>query len=145
MSHVETVKVTILDLKALKAACIRLGVEFREGQTTYAWFGRSVGDYKIPDGMTGADLGHCSHAIHVKGVEYEVGLVAKKDGKPGYTLAYDFWGPGQGLLKKFGKTLGELVNAYTAEVLKAKARAKGYVVREESVAGKIKIYVTGIR
>ena len=31
MSHVETARVSVVDLKALKAACTRLGVEFVEG------------------------------------------------------------------------------------------------------------------
>ena len=100
MSHVETVKVNITDLEALKKACERLGVEFHEGQTHYEWYGHSVGDYPIPAGLTKTDLGHCAHAIHVPGVKYEIGIVPNKSGK-GYTLAYDFWGPGQGLQKKF--------------------------------------------
>ena len=45
MSHVSTINVEIRDLEALKEACKVLGLEFKEGQKTYKWFGRHVGDY----------------------------------------------------------------------------------------------------
>ena len=143
MSHVETVNTQILDLASLKKACERLGVEFIEGRKTYKWFGRSVGDYPLPAGYTAADLGKCDHVIKVPGVEYEIGVVQKKNGK-GYDLLFDFWGPGQGLLQKFSKGLTKLVDAYSVETLKAKARAKGYLCSEQQLPnGKTKLTVTG--
>lgn len=143
MSHVESVKTTITDLSALKAACTRMGVEFVEGKKAYRWFGRSVGDYPLPAGFTKDDLGKCDHVIKVPGTDYEVGVVKLKD-KPGYTMLYDFWGPGQGLLKKFGTGLTKLVDNYSVEALKSKARAKGYLTTETTAPnGAIILKVTG--
>jgi hypothetical protein len=158
MSHVERVNVVITDLKALEAACKRLGVEFAEGKKTYNWFETSVGDYKLPDGFAASDLGKCAHAIKVPGVTYEVGVVPARnpDGTPakGFTLLYDFWGvggkrrqggvhDGQQLKKKFGEGLTKLVDAYSLEALKAKARAQGHITREVvRPDGKINLHVT---
>jgi hypothetical protein len=154
MSHVESVNVVITDLKALEAACARLGVEFVQNKKTYEWFGTSVGDYKLPVGFAASDLGHCAHAIRVPGVTYEVGVVPARnpDGTPakGFTLLYDFWGTGANkrhdgelLKKKFGAGLTQLVDAYSIEALKAKARAQGHLTREVvRPDGKINLHVT---
>lgn len=141
MSHIETVKTTLTDIKAVRAACERLGVEFVEGKRTYKWYGRALG--KVPEGLDPKDLGKCDHVIKVPGVEYEVGLVQAKDGK-GYRLAYDLWGPGAGLAQKFGKSMDKLIDAYSVEALKLKARAKGYLTSEKvTTDGKILLTVTG--
>lgn len=106
MSHVTGVDVEIEDLDALGIACQNLGLELVRGQQTYRWFGRSVGDYPMPAGMTEADLGKCSHAIRVSGNvpgderPYEIGLVERRDGKAGYTLLYDFYAGGFGLMER---------------------------------------------
>ena len=57
MSHVTVIAVELKDLDALKAVCAALGLEFRENQKTYRWYGRHVGDFPIPEGLTKADLG----------------------------------------------------------------------------------------
>lgn len=147
MSHIESVSVVITDLNALKAACTRLGVEFLENKKEYNWFGRSVGDYPLPAGFTAEELGKCEHVIKVPGVRYEVGVVPLKTGK-GYTLLYDFYGrsghhDGEKLRDKFGTGLTKLVDAYSIEALKAKARAKGYISSEKVVNGKTQLVVTG--
>lgn len=143
MSHVESVDTVLTDLEAVKAACARLGVDFVEGKKTYNWYGRHVGDHPLPKGVTKEELGKCDHVIRVPGVAYEVGLVRNKEGK-GYKLAYDFWGPGQGLLQKFGNNLTKLVDAYSVEALKAKAKRLGYLTKETTTSsGAIQLKVTG--
>ena len=152
MSHIEQIDVVIADLDALKAACERLGVQFLANKKTYTWFGRSVGDYKLPEGFTAEELGHCEHAIKVPGVNYEVGVVPLK-GAPGkFTLLYDFWGiphskssphDGHKLKQKFGDGLKKLIDAFSVEALKRKARAKGYMCQEKTVDGKIVLTVKG--
>lgn len=143
MSHVESVKTVITDLNALKAACARMGVEYVENQKTYKWWGHSVGDYPIPNGFTKEDLGKCDHVIRVPGVGYEVGVCKLKD-RPGYTMLYDFFGQGQGLLTKFGQGLTKLVDNYSVEALKAKAKAKGYFTTEKTLpSGAIQLTVRG--
>jgi hypothetical protein len=155
MSHVETARVTITDLDALKAACARLGVEFVENKKTYNWYGRHMGDYPPPAGFNPSDLGHCDHVVRVPGVNYEIGIVKARnpDGTPakGYTCLFDFWGTGgssrhdgQKLLKQFGQGLVKLVDAYSVEALKAVPRKKGYTTSESKLPnGKTKLLVTG--
>jgi len=141
MSHVTTISIEIKDLAALVAAAKELGCEWRENQTHYAWYGKSVGDYPLPDGIKREDLGKCAHAIRVPGVEYEVGVVRKPDGK--YTLAYDFWGPGQGLLKKLGENCSKLSQMYAVHAATRAAKAKGLLVqRKNQDNGAIKLVVT---
>jgi hypothetical protein len=113
MSHVAKIQVVIKDLKALKAACAQIGLELVEGQKQYAWYGKHVGDYPLPEGFTAADLGKCDHAIRVikqplrpDGTAhyrsaYEVGVVKNKDSE-GYTLLWDFWAGGYGLQEAIG-------------------------------------------
>jgi len=152
MSHIESVKVTITDLAALKDACKSLGVDFVEGRTEYNWFGQSVGDYPLPTGFAKSDLGKCDHVVRVPGVNYEVGVVPARnpDGTraKGYTLLYDFWGragrhDGSKLKEKFGAGLTKLVDAYSLAALKRKAAAKGLMTTTKVVDGKIHLTVRG--
>src|SRR6266446_5904173 len=102
MSHVAEIDMEIKDLDALKAAAQDLGLEFCEGQQTYKWYGHSVGDFPMPAGFKEQDLGKCEHALRVKGNPgaYEIGIVPRRDGRPGYTLLWDFWAGGLGLQNK---------------------------------------------
>lgn len=135
MSHISTVKATITDLNALKLAVKQLGgCEFIEGKKDYRWYGRSVGDTPLPEGVTLDMLGKCDHVIRVPGVGYEVGVTRTgkltEQGTPIWTLAYDFWGPGQGLLEKFGPDCGLLSQAYNTQKMQLEAQALGYLVTE---------------
>ena len=89
MSHVTTIEANEkYDLPTLKQMCKNQGWEWMEGQKTYKWFGKHVGDYPLPEGFTVDDMGKCSHAIKVPGAKYEIGVVKKgKDWK----VIYDFW------------------------------------------------------
>lgn len=119
MSHVVAIETKILDIEALKAACPDLGLEFKENQKTYKWYGTHVGDYPLPAGITKNDLGKCEHAIGVKdasGSTYEVGVVKAKDGE-GYTLLWDFWAGGHGLQEKVGNGCGKLLTGYAENVV----------------------------
>lgn len=127
MSHVTQIGVEIRDLNILKTACERLGFTFVEGQTTYAWYGRSVGDAPLPEGVTIEALGHCEHAIVVPGATYEVGVVADKKG--GYRLLWDSWQKG-GLEERLGPGAGLLKQAYALEAAREAAISKGYSVCE---------------
>ena len=124
MSHVSTIELEINDLEALKKACVSLGFEFRENQKEYAWYGRHMGDYPIPEGMTKEDLGKCQHAIRVPGAKYEVGVISGQ--KPGtHQLIWDFWGSG-GLVPKIGKRAEVLKRAYAEHrVRRAVSRQRG--------------------
>ena len=137
MSHIVSISVEMTDLIAVKAACKRLGWEFKEGQSTYAWYGRSVGDYPLPAGMTKDDLGKCNHAVGVPGASYEVGL--RKHGN-NWVPVWDFWCSG-GLKEDTGKRFAA---AYAAEKAKIEARKKGYRVASETIKedGTIRLTLT---
>lgn len=129
MSHVAKIEVEIKDFAALKAGCARLGCTFVEGQTSYAWFGQHVGDYPLPEGFAASDLGRCEHAIRVPGASYEIGVCERRDGRPGYTLLWDFWSSG-GLERQLGPKGRKLIQAYSVEAAKRAAKRAGYMVTE---------------
>lgn len=138
MSHVATIEIQLKDLDALDAACRRVGIEFLRDKPTFAWFGTHVGDYPLPAGFTAEDMGRCEHAIRVPGATYEIGVVRRRDGQPGYTLLWDFWASG-GLtsgeaLERIGVGGRKLVQAYGVEVATRAARRQGYTVTETTKA-----------
>lgn len=133
MSHVVDMELDIKDLELLEKACPKLGLEFVRDQTKYKWYGRSVGDTPLPEGFTEEDLGHCKHAIRVKGAgpnTYEIGVMKRKDGRPGYQLIWDFWKGGFGLQDKIGENGGLLKQHYTSLATKKQLLREGYRVTE---------------
>ncbi len=132
MSHVVEIATEIKDLESLSVACEKLDLELIRGQQKYNWYGHSVGDYPLPEGTTEEELGHCEHAIRVKGrpQAYEVGL---KKTKTGYTLLYDHYSGGKGLMDRIstnGKNADKLTQRYAVEVASRQARRQGYRVTE---------------
>lgn len=145
MSHVATVDVQITNLDDLRAACQRLGLEFVEGQQTYRWYGRHVGDYPLPEGFAASDLGKCEHAIRIPGnaSAYEVGVVRRRDGKPGWSLMWDFYAGGYGLEKFVGNDCGLLRQSYATVAAVRTARQQGFQVQERTLAsGEIKLVLS---
>lgn len=128
MSHVATIELEVKDLDALEAAAKRLGMELRRGQTTYEWWGRSEGDYPIPEGFTADDLGKCEHALHHPGADYEIGIIKRRDGRPGYTLLWDFID--RDLVRVVGHEGRNLKREYATVVAMKQAIASGFRVQE---------------
>lgn len=126
MSHVAEIAIEINDLECLKRAAKNLGMELVEA-STYRWYGRSVGDYPLPKGFSKGDLGKCDYAIKIPGNSqaYEIGVVKRKDGKPGYQLIWDFWQGGFGLTKVVGETGGKIKQEYAVELAIKHQRRKG--------------------
>jgi len=124
------------DLECLKRAAKKLGLEFRENQKNYKWYGTHVGDYPVPEGFTKEDLGKCDHALSIPQTEdnsgraYEVGVVENKTGK-GYTLLWDFWQGGFGLRQKIGDNGIQLQKEYAAQVAEKHLKIQGYQVRRK--------------
>jgi len=147
VSHVESIELVLADLQALEAGAKRFDGQLVK-QSTYRWFGQSVGDYPLPKGMTKEDLGKCDYAIKLPGVNYEVGVV-KVEG--GYRLAYDFYGydrsehDGHKLKAMFGDQLSKLRQAYTLELGKKVAKRCGYRTKEVRVPGGVKLQIVGAR
>lgn len=130
MSHVVDLGLLINDEKCLIEAAADVGLELRQKNTFY-WFGTSVGDYPLPVGFAKEDMGKCEFALGIKGNSkaYEIGVVRRRDGKPGYTMLFDFWAGGHGLEEKIGKDGGLLKQAYNTRVTMAEARRNGYRVQ----------------
>lgn len=138
MSHVAVIDIEVKSLDDLKAACKRLGFEFVEGATTYNWYGRWANDYSAQNaaylnGVDTKDYGKCLHKIKVPGVNYEVGVIARPDGKPGYTLIWDFW---DSSLKNAlgGEQANKIRQAYATSAAIRAARQQGFRVTEKQQA-----------
>jgi hypothetical protein len=149
MSHVAEIELEVRDLDALAEASRRLGLEFVQGQETYRWYGATLGDYPLPAGFTAEDLGRCEHAIRLPpgnaaGREpYEIGVVRRRDGRPGYSLLWDFWMGGFGLQEKVGAGCARLRQEYAAETTRREARRQGFGVQEQLGAdGMIRLRLT---
>lgn len=138
MSHVASIEIVIKDLAALKAACKAAGLEFRENQKTWKWYGRWMNDYSdskaaYKNGIDPKQYGKCDHAIGIPGnnTSYEIGVYAQADGT--YKLAWDFWGGGNGLEKVAGKDCFKLVQSYAGEVAKKHLISKGFTMGKTKV------------
>lgn len=139
MSHVATIKAEIKSLRGVKLACKRLGLEFLENQKTYKWFGKHVGDYPIPFGMTIDDMGKCIHAIKVPGANYEIGVIRDPMNKKNFKLIWDFWD--SKLPEILGKGAWKLTQAYEVEQTKYVAKMQGKTVREKVMDDRIRLVV----
>lgn len=146
MSHVVKIEVLIKDLNALEKAGTQLmyngiGCKFIKDKKEYNWWGRHVGDYPLPEGMTVEEMGKCDHVIKVPGAEWEIGVVKEKDEK-GYKLIYDFYGEkGKAIERVCGPQLGKLKQRYTIEALKNKVKDKKKIKEEQLEKGKIRVTI----
>jgi hypothetical protein len=119
MSHIQTIEIEITDITALKSACKRLGLEWKQDQKTFKWWGKE--DSK------------CDHAISVPGATYEIGVL-KNVGMKGFTLQVDYY-DGK-VTEKIGQLGGLFKQAYALEKAKLEAIKKGYSVREHRINDK---------
>jgi len=133
MSHVTTIDAKeFYDILSLKRMCENQGWEFIEGKETFAWFGRHVGDFPIPEGFEAKDMGRCSHAINIPGCRYEVGVVRKNDK---WVLLYDFYSPG-GLKTRLGENAGLLKQTYNIAKTQVTCRAHARGWTQGAVKGR---------
>ena len=115
ISHVVKTNIQFKSLTALRKALEACGLEFRENQQRYKWFGSFVGDSPMPEGFTWTGktsrhtydpkkrmLGTCEHAAGIRGNRdaYEVGVYQKEDGTWG--LIWDWYQGGGGLQAHLG-------------------------------------------
>lgn len=129
MSHVCSISVDITDLSCLEQAAKDLGLVF-SAKRTYRWYGQSVNG-EIPEGFTEADLGKCEYNISVPNEPnaYEVGVVKNRVGR-GYSLHFDFWENGFGLIERIGEGASKLKQRYSTNVAKKAAIRAGFRVSE---------------
>jgi hypothetical protein len=135
-SHVVAVKLEVKDLDALEKVAESIGMQLVRGQTTWKWYGKWVDDYSADDaayknGIAVADYGKCEHALVIPGKPdaYEVGVIALPGG--GFTLGWDFYGGGNGLMAKIGAGGQKLLQGYGLEVVKKTAIKQGHFVLGE--------------
>ena len=89
-------------------------------------------------------FGTCLHAIRLKdhkAGDYEIGLVARRDGRPGWELVYDAWGcSGRRLEEKAGKALATLKDEYAAATTIKQLVKAGYkAARRVNDQGKLQV------
>jgi hypothetical protein len=155
MSHVAAIDILIskdpAGMEALEAACKELGLVFLKDKKTFEWFGKWVDDYSAEDaayiraGIDPKEYGKCIHAIKVPGSQYEIGIVNRPDGK-GYTLIYDFYGPGRRIMEKLGKGCEKLKQMYGVHKATIAAKQRGYMVQRQTLScGSIKLQITGVK
>lgn len=146
MSHITDVKLKVTDLKILDEACDRLGLELKQNQKTYKWYGRYLGDSQLAEGHDPKTFGQCEHAISVKNAKdaYEIGLVNAADGTGGYDLLYDSY---DGRIEPIaGRGLNTLRREYaTGVTLRETTRTLGrqgfITTREDLPSGGVRLKV----
>lgn len=133
MSHLLTASVRILDLDALRRAAASFGAQLAEKKSFHSYQGESK----------------CDFVIALPQVNYEIGVVKKGNA---YELSHDPYGydavgsrhDGHKLVEKFGANLGLLSQAYSRQVVMAKARAKGFMIQEKRLAdGRLQLNLIG--
>jgi hypothetical protein len=129
MSHIATVEVEFRDMDALAKACVKCGVELRQDQKTFKWFGGKISS--------------CDAAIvHPNPKAYEIG-VHKTD--TGLRIEFDPYMSGYGMQDAVAfqdnkQGLGKLQQAYAVEVARKQAKRQGFSVREQVQAdGRVKL------
>ena len=145
MSHMAAIDLEITDLNAMELACGHLGLKLVRGQTTWTWFGSWVNDYHAKEaaynfGIDPKEYGKCAeHVIRMVGDDdaYEIGVVRRRDGKPGYILLFDWFAQSNKIEKlikgvnekgEFDRA-GKLKQYYTACKSEVGLKAKGYDCR----------------
>ncbi len=136
MSHICEVELEIKDLDCLAVAAQSLGLELVRDKRTFKWYGQWVGNYPMPTGFQKSEMGHCKHAIRVvgNGRAYEIGVVMRRDGKRGFTLHFDPWNGGFGLMEIVGQDAQKLLQAYSRAVVQKQAARDGFRVQEATDA-----------
>ena len=117
MSHValfntEKGKPFITCLESVRLAAKNLGMDVFE-RNTYKWYGRHVGDWKLPPGWRAAEPGRNATLVLKPNAEtrkklgihddcYELAVIEDKVNPGAYTIMYDFYAGGHGLDKVIG-------------------------------------------
>ena len=139
LSHITLVKTKFRSLDLIKETCTVLGLDFREGQKTHAWYGQFVNDSATYGDRDIASFGKCEHAIRGTGYQpgdYEIGVVADKDGET-LSLVFDSWGSGRKLVPAVKQIRQEYAAILTASRVKARLAPKGFTLTRSSVGSKI--------
>jgi len=138
MSHVRANEIPITDLDCARAAAGKFNaLTWQENQKTHEWFGKWVKDYHGSDaaykrGIDPTQYGTCEHAIKVADCQYEIGVVKRTDGN-GYSLVWDFYGPGRMIEDIIGKNAEKFMVEYQKEFIARHCMAEGYMATMQDV------------
>ena len=125
MSHMAGIDIDIVGdhcIPALSITAEALGLKL-EKRSNFRWYGRWMNDYHAEQaaynfGIKPEEYGRCAEYVITDPNNpgcYEVGVVRRRDGKPGFILLYDFFSGGHGMTEKLGgATYGKLKQVYTA-------------------------------
>lgn len=120
MSHIAKVDLHVKNLDDLETACRALGLELVRDQQTFRNYNRRKTA--------------CEHAIRIPADRdaYEIGVVKRADGQPGYQLAWDDYRGGLGLVEKVGENCSLLKQQYALAVTQRYARQHGFSVTHQA-------------
>lgn len=130
MSHVVCSRIIITDLDLLKKALADFPkLKWNKDKKTYKWWGRWEDDYAAKDAAykNGIDVdqyGKCDVCIQMDGVEYEIGVVKRKDGQ-GWSLVWDNVCDGEILSRYIGRNGEKLMTAYAEAYARRFAEQRG--------------------
>lgn len=138
MSHIGTVECFVTDLGDVRAALAHLpGLELVENRSSYkSYYGQSG---------NGRDGATCEHVIRrVDGKGYEIGIIRRLDGAPGWELQYDSWSSGGAALHEIaGVGLATLKDEIAAATSMRILQRKGYrIARTRNAAGELQLRAT---
>lgn len=135
MSHIAEVKVEVKDLQCLADAADQIGLKLIQNKHTYKWYGSGGGGSNLPEGFTQSDLGKSDHVLSVVGNSeaWEIGVVARRDGKPGYHLLWDNFMGAKGLVDVVGKNAEKLTSAYAIEASIKALQMNGFRVNRNQI------------
>lgn len=146
MSHLVSSTVIITDLDILKKTVASFGgLTWMEGQTQFKWYYQArahlADSYVKEQNRQESQFGACEHAIRIKGSDYEIGVVKRKDGE-GYSLVFD---PIDGTMtNKVGPACEKLIAAYSEEMIREWAAKNGFMLEQDTDAeGNIVLTMTG--
>lgn len=128
----------VLDLEVLRIAIKKFPqLRWIEDKKTYNWYaGGWQDDYAKSDaayknGIPVEDYGKCEHAIHMDGVDYEIGVVKRRDGE-GYSLVWDFFGCGKKISKVIGDSAEKLMIEYQQHYIRQFADSNGMMLDQST-------------
>ena len=149
MSHVVASKVFVTNLDDARVVGDELGFDLIENATKFAWYGKWVNDFSgsraaVTAGYDPKTFGTCEHKLRMKDHQqgdYEIGLVRRVDGKPGWELVYDDYSSyGAKINKKAGKNLGRFKAKLGERVITRGAIAQKFGVQRSVMAdGRIRV------
>ena len=118
MSHTTTIAVKIRDLDCLERAAQRCGVTLRRDQKQFRYF---AGNKET-----------CDHLLYLNETAYEIGVI-KDVAKEEYSLSFDTYAQGHGMMSCVGDNCTKLMQMYALEVARQEAQvyvAEGWEMTE---------------